>query len=230
VLLEDNSKTGIDWSGLLEESAFDFNITFGNIDATHPLGDNRSLTLNSKAFSLVIDALQTQGETRILANPKISVMNGQPAMINIGEDETYVNKVESTADEGVISFTVTTDSVFSGLGLGVVATIMENDEIILNLMPVTSQLTDLTYETFGGAVGSRVGLPVVKLRELNTTVRVPNGGLLVVGGLIDTEKGTAAKKVPLFGDMPFLKKLFRTDAKTDTKKELIILMRPKIIS
>ena len=230
VVLQDNSKSGIDWSKLLEESAFDFNITFGNIDIRHPLGDNRGLSLNTKAFAAVVDALNTQGETRILANPKISVMNGQPAMINIGEDETYVNKVESTADEGVITFSVTTDSVFSGLGLGVVATIMENDEIVLNLMPVTSQLQDLTYETFGGVVGARVGLPVVKLRELNTTVRVNNGGMLVVGGLIDTEKGTEAKSVPLLGDLPIIKKLFRTDAKTDVKKELIILMRPKIIS
>lgn len=230
VILQNDSKTGVDWSKLLDESAFDFNITFGNIDITNPLGDNRGISLNTKAFAMVVDALKKQGETRILANPKISVMNGQPAMINIGEDETYVNKVESTASEGVITFTVTTDSVFSGLGLGVVATIMENDEIVLNLMPVTSQLQDITYETFGGVVGSRVGLPVVKLREMNTTVRVQDGGMLVVGGLIDTIKGQEATKIPLLGDLPLVKKFFRTDATMDSRKELIILMRPKIIS
>jgi len=97
-------------------------------------------------------------------------------------------------------------------------------------MPVTSQLQDLTYETFGGVTGSRVGLPVVKLRELNTTVRVIDGGMLVVGGMIDTEKGQTAKKVPVLGNIPFLKNLFRSDAKKDGRKELIILMRPKIIS
>jgi len=231
VVLQNDSNTGVDWSKLLKNANFDFNITFGNIEAATPLGDNRSLTLNAKAFSLVIDALQTQGETRILSNPKISVMNGQPAMINIGEDQTYVSKVSSdTTKDGITTFTISTDSVFSGLGLGVVATIMENDEIILNLMPVTSQLQDLTYETFGGVTGSRVGLPVVKLRELNTTVRVIDGGMLVVGGMIDTEKGQTAKKVPVLGNIPFLKNLFRSDAKKDGRKELIILMRPKIIS
>jgi len=229
--LQNDSNTGVDWSKLLKNANFDFNITFGNIEAATPLGDNRSLTMNAKAFSLVIDALQTQGETRILSNPKISVMNGQPAMINIGEDQTYVSKVSSdTTKDGITTFTISTDSVFSGLGLGVVATIMENDEIILNLMPVTSQLQDLTYETFGGVTGSRVGLPVVKLRELNTTVRVIDGGMLVVGGMIDTEKGQTAKKVPVLGNIPFLKNLFRSDAKKDGRKELIILMRPKIIS
>jgi len=231
VVLQNDSNTGVDWSKLLKNANFDFNITFGNIEAATPLGDNRSLTMNAKAFSLVIDALQTQGETRILSNPKISVMNGQPAMINIGEDQTYVSKVSSdTTKDGITTFTISTDSVFSGLGLGVVATIMENDEIILNLMPVTSQLQDLTYETFGGVTGSRVGLPVVKLRELNTTVRVIDGGMLVVGGMIDTEKGQTAKKVPVLGNIPFLKNLFRSDAKKDGRKELIILMRPKIIS
>ncbi len=235
VVLQDNSKTGIDWSKLLEESAFDFNITFGNIGFSNPLGqdtssNDRSISISSKAFALVVDALKTQGETKVLANPKISVMNGQPAMINVGEDTAYVNKVESKADEGVITFTVTTDSVFSGLGLGVVATVMGDDEIIINLQPVTSQLETITFESFGGTVGARVGLPQVKLREMNTTVRVPDGGLLVVGGLIDTEKGATAKKIPLLGDLPVVKKLFRSDAKTDTKKELIILMRPKITS
>jgi general secretion pathway protein D/MSHA biogenesis protein MshL len=234
VVLQNDSNTGVDWSKLLLSSNFDFNITFGNIEMHNPLGDNRSLTLNSKAFSLVIDALQTQGETRILSNPKISVMNGQPALINVGEDQTYVSKVETTTTSGagnpVTTFTVTTDSVFSGLGLGVVATIMENDEIILNLMPVTSQLQELTYETFGGSNGSRVGLPVVKLRELNTTVRVQDGGMLVVGGMIDSEKGQTAKKVPFLGNIPLIKNLFRSDAKKDGRKELIILMRPKIIS
>lgn len=231
VELQNDSTTGVDWSKLLQSSNFDFNITFGNINIDTPLGDNRSLTMNAKAFSLVIDALQTQGETRILSNPKISVMNGQPALINIGEDQTYISKVESTTTkDSVTTFTVTTDSVFSGLGLGVVATIMENDEIILNLMPVTSQLQDLTYKEFGGVNGSSVGLPVVKLRELNTTVRVMDGGMLVVGGMIDTEKGDTAKKVPVLGNLPFLKKLFRSDAKKDSRKELIILMRPKIIS
>ncbi len=235
VVLQDNSKTGIDWSKLLQDSPFDFNITFGNINLHNPFGqntptNNRSLSVNAKAFSLVIDALKTQGKTTILANPKISVMNGQPAMINVGEDTAYVNKVQSKSNLGVITFTVTTDSVFSGLGLGVVATIMDNDEIIINLQPVTSQLKSITYETFGGTIGARVGLPQVKLRELNTTVRVPDGGLVVVGGLIDTEKGTTAKKIPLFGDLPLINKLFRTDTKTDIKTELIILMRPKIIS
>lgn len=234
VVLQNDSNTGVDWSKLLQNSNFDFNITFGNLDIHNPLGDNRSLSLNTKAFAMVIDALQTQGETRILSNPKISVMNGQPALINVGEDQTYVSKVESTTSTGsgagIVTFTVTTDSVFSGLGLGVVATIMENDEIILNLMPVTSQLQELTYETFGGTTGSRVGLPVVKLRELNTTVRVQDGGMLVVGGMIDSEKGQTAKKVPFLGNIPLIKNLFRSDAKKDGRKELIILMRPKIIS
>ncbi len=232
VVLQNDSTTGVDWSKLLEKSAFDFNITIGNVNVTTPLGEDHGLSApNAKSFALVIDALQTQGETTILSNPKISVMNGQPALINIGEDQTYISKVESTTTkDSVTTYTVTTDSVFSGLGLGVVATIMENDEIVLNLMPVTSQLQELTYKEFGGTNGSSVGLPVVKLREMNTTVRVMDGGMLVVGGMIDSEKGETAKKVPVLGNLPFLKNLFRTDAKKDGRKELIILMRPKIIS
>jgi general secretion pathway protein D/MSHA biogenesis protein MshL len=155
-------------------------------------------------------------------------MNGQPAMISVGENVTYVDSVESTNNEGIVSFTINTSSVMSGLGLGVIATIMENDEIILSITPVTTSLTQpIEYKTFGV---NQVGLPVVNLREMNTIVRVRDGEMLVVGGLIDQKSTYGNDKVAGLGDIPFAGKLFRSDGTNSAKKELIILMRPKIIS
>jgi len=234
VVLDDSSKSGVDWQSLLDNSSFGFDMNFGKINATTPFGDNRSLTLTAKSFDLAISALETQGRTKILANPKISVMNGQPAMISVGTNSRYIDKVTQTVDAttGTITYAITTSSVMSGLGLGVVATILDNDEIILSLTPVTSQVElengKIPYETIGG--GNKVGLPVINLREMNTLVRIKNGELLVVGGLIDTSNGTKESKVPFLGDLPFIKKLFRYDTKTEIRKELIILLRPIILS
>jgi len=115
--------------------------------------------------------------------------------------------------------------------MGVVPNIMEGGEIVMQLTPVTSQLDgEILYKSFGGAAGTEVGLPKIKLRELNTTVRVKDGEMLVVGGLIDTNDETTQKKVPFLGDLPLVGIIFKSDVKQKTQRELVILLQSKIIS
>jgi general secretion pathway protein D/MSHA biogenesis protein MshL len=104
---------------------------------------------------------------------------------------------------------------------------MESNEIVLSVTPVTSDLEEpIEYRTFGS---NTVGLPKVSIREINTTVRMKSGDMLVIGGLIDSSDATTNKKVPLLGDIPFLNRLFGHEAITETKKELVILLQAKII-
>ncbi|MEJ2033570.1 MAG: type II and III secretion system protein, partial [Deltaproteobacteria bacterium] len=179
-------------------------------------------------FTMVLNALEQQGRTKVLANPKISVMNGQPALISVGTNVRFIDKIESQANEGgVVTSTVTTASIMSGLGLSVVPTIMDDNEIILNMSPVTSQLQEPIQSV---AVGQgSVMLPRVRLREMNSTVRIKDGGMLVVGGLIDQTDSKDNVKVPILGDLPLVNKLFKSETKDKTKTELVILLRPQII-
>lgn len=189
------------------------------------------VTMTPINFNVLIDAMKEQGHVEVLSNPRISVMNGQPAMISVGENVTYIKSVSSTTDSdtGTISYTVTPDSVMSGLGMGVIATIMDDNQIILSLTPVTSSLTQpIEYRSFGT---NQVGLPKVNLREMNTMVRVKNGEMLVVGGLTDTAATYNNNGVAGLGSMPGpFGKLFKRDGTASRKKELIILLRPQIIS
>lgn len=232
VELNNASQTGINWTNLLGSTAtgLNFNMEFGTSGTLYPgAGELISkITLDAKNFSLVMNALATQGKTRVLANPKISVMNGQPAMISVGSNVTYIDKVETTvSDSGVPSTSVTTSSVLSGLGLAVVATVINNDEIILNLTPVSTNLTEpIQYEDIGS---SRIGLPRVKVKELSTTVRLKNGEMLVVGGLIDSTDADTDTTVPFLGEIPVLSKFFKHKDKSLIRKELIILLRPVIL-
>jgi hypothetical protein len=77
VTLEESSEKGIDWSGLLKDSAFNFNMTFGDGGQLYPDGGGffDTIRLEAKSFELVLDALEEQGTTKVLANPRISVMN-----------------------------------------------------------------------------------------------------------------------------------------------------------
>ncbi len=233
VTLTGNNTTGVDWSSIAQLSGgFGFTMDIGQrISSVASAAANQSsfLTMNGPTqFSVLIDAMKKQGNVEVLSNPKISVMNGQPAMISVGENVTYVDSVSSTTTDGVTTFSISTASIMSGLGLGVIATIMENDEIILAITPVTSSLSEtIQYETIGT---NKVGIPKVNLREMNTMVRVKNGEMLVVGGLIDNKATYANDYVSGLGEVPFLGKMFKTDGTETTKKELIILMRPQIIS
>lgn len=229
VTLEHSSDKGIDWANLLSDSAFNFTATFGNGGQIYPDsgGFIDTLTLDAKSFALVIDALEKQGSTKVLANPRISVMNGQPAVIYVGDNVTYISEVETTADEGVVTTSATTAQVISGLRLEVYATIMGDDEIVMSIIPMISQLEEpIEYRQFGL---NQVGLPFIKERTMNTIVRLHDGEMLIVGGLISSVEVEESSNVAGLGKIPGLKYIFGNKKKSTVRKELVILLRPRIL-
>ncbi len=229
VTLEKSSEKGIDWSGLLKDSAFEFNVSFGDGGQIYPDDANfiDTINLGAKSFSLVLDALEEQGSTKVLANPRISVMNGQPAVIYVGDNVTYISQVETTADEGVVTTSATTAQVVSGLRLEVYATIMSDDEIVMSIIPMISQLEEpIEYRQFGL---NQVGLPFVRERTMNSIVRLNNGEMLIVGGLISSVETDAGSNIVGLGKLPGMKYLFGNEADAVVRKELVILLRPRIL-
>ncbi len=189
------------------------------------------VSINPQNFTVFLNALKEQGDTTVLSNPKISVMNGQPAMITVGRNVTYIDNIESDldSDSGVITYTVNTERILSGIGMALTATVLDGDEIILNLVPVTSELLEpIEYKDIG-SLGATVGLPIVNVREMSTTVRVKNGEMLVIGGLISDTKDTQGAFAPVVGSIPLIKYLFGYEEKVSQKRELIILLKPVII-
>ncbi|MCI5120106.1 MAG: type II and III secretion system protein, partial [Candidatus Electrothrix sp. AUS4] len=107
------------------------------------------------------------------------------------------------------------------------AVIKRDNEIVMNLVPITSELLEpIEYVTVGDG---KVGLPVVNKREMSTTVKIKDGSMLVVGGLISESESSDGDF--LFGteNIPYLKYLFGYEEKQHSKRELIILLRPRII-
>jgi len=229
VTLEKSSEKGIDWSGLLKDSAFNFNVTFGNGGQLYPDGGGffDTIRLEAKSFELVLDALEEQGTTKVLANPRISVMNGQPAVIYVGDNVTYISEVETTQDEGVVTTSATTAQVVSGLRLEVYATIMSDEEIVMSIIPMISQLEEpIEYRQFGL---NQVGLPFVRERTMNSIVRLNNGEMLIVGGLITSVETDEGSNVVGLGKIPGLKYIFGNKSDNLVRKELVILLRPRIL-
>ncbi len=199
-----------------------------NYDPTRFVSNVR---INTAKFEVFLNALKTQGNTKILSNPKLSVLNGQPAMITVGKSITYVDKVTVETDDetGDKTYTPSTASILSGIGMALTATILNNKEIILNLVPITSELEgdEVPYLTFGDE--TQVGVPRVSVRELSTTVRVQDGEMLVIGGLISDVNDDQENFAPVVGEIPLVKYLFGYEEKIKNKRELIILLKPRII-
>jgi general secretion pathway protein D/MSHA biogenesis protein MshL len=235
VQLNDASSIGINWSNVLKD--FDINglIEFGDpTTGVVRLGANQFVSrirLADKSFNVLLNALNEQGETKILSNPKISVMNGQPAMITVGKNVTYIDSIESDrdSDTNVVTFTVNTERILSGIGMALTATILGKDEIIMNLVPITSELQEPIEYRDIGFDGGVVGLPIVNVREMSTTVKVKGGEMLVIGGLISDTNQKIGEFAPGLGKIPVLKYLFGHEEKQHLKRELIILLRPRII-
>jgi general secretion pathway protein D/MSHA biogenesis protein MshL len=191
-----------------------------------------TISLASFNFADFLHALSEQGNTTILSNPKLSVMNGQPALITVGRNVTYVDSVEATVDgtgsDSKTTYTVNTERILSGVGLTLTPVIRDNDEIIMNLVPVTSVLEEpIEYRTVG--LGE-VGLPIINLREMSSMVKVKDGEMLVIGGLISTVESKSGENLfPGLADVPVLKYLTGYETKKMIKRELIILLRPRIL-
>ena len=239
VSIDNTENRGIDWTNFLSGKNVDFTLFGPNgiiYDAAEANSGGRvvskvALAAGANPFSLALNFLDTQGDTTVLANPKLSIMNGQPGLITAGDSVKYIDKVESRVDgtTGAVTYTVTTATLMSGIGMSVIGTIMDNDEIILTLTPVTSKLegNEVEYITGWGGV---IGVPRIKLREMNTTVRIKSGQVVVVGGLIDNaESGIGSNKVPFLGDIPLLGNLFSHSVKSTKKSELVIMLQPKIL-
>lgn len=201
-------------------------------DAINPGQFISKITLGAANFETFLNALKEEGQTKILSNPKISVMNGQPAMITVGQNMTYIDKVdvEIDSDSNTKTYTVSTSRLLAGVGMALTATILDNEEIIMNLVPITSELVgnEIPYEEIGSD-GTRVGAPVINVREMSTTVRVGDGEMLVIGGLISDAQSKEENFVPVLGDIPGIRYLFGYENKKHRKRELIILLRPRII-
>lgn len=259
VKLTDNSSIGINWSEVLKNFSVDGAVQFGsnalggqvypyvfaNEAGTNGVWDDGTnhgkiqdptrfvskVSINSQNFTVFLNALEEQGDTKVLSNPKISVMNGQPALITVGRNVTYIDNIESEldSDTGVITYTVNTERVLSGIGMALTATVLDKNEIILNLVPVTSELEEPIEYKDVGTLGATVGLPIINVREMSTTVRVKNGEMLVIGGLITDTQDNKGEFAPGLGKIPVIKYLFGYEEKTHEKRELIILLKPNII-
>ncbi|MBI4843507.1 MAG: pilus (MSHA type) biogenesis protein MshL [Nitrospirae bacterium] len=256
VKLTDNLKYGIDWT-FLDKMKGVGSVFAGSVNAADPILIPSSVPgpsmLNStyldtgyfvatlgNDFSAIITALDQQGDTTVLSNPRLGIMNGQSAILNVGRKTDYISEIDTTVEttgEGnsakqTFSFDVTTDSVLSGVMLGIMPVINEKGEITMTITPIVSDVVEFNESVLAGPTtesGSyTVKLPVIDLKELSTVVKVKDGEMIIIGGHIDKKEGVTDKRVPFLGKLPLIGYLFNQHEKIEESSELVILLKATV--
>lgn len=184
------------------------------------------------SFSAALEALQAFGGVKVVDNPHLRVKHGQPALFTSGTSRTYVSEItRDTDDNGNVTFTVETASVFDGVMLGVVCYINDESKIDMVVFPIKSEVDNDSVDTLVEvtSAGDKITLPEVSVKNVSTAVRVNDGDTVIIGGLIDKDHNKTDTGVPLVKDIPVLGWLFKSRAEADAVRELVLVMRVKVV-
>jgi len=177
---------------------------------------------NNYFLSATLSAAASQGKVKVLSDPKITTLNGKPANIDITTSIPFVT-TETTAGAA----TTTTEKVEyqkTGITLNVTPTINADGRITLDVKPNVTQPSATT------ASAGTTGAIATDTRTAQTTVLVPDGGTIVIGGLITDRVVINEGKIPFFGDLPLIGWLFKKKSEERTRVELLIFVTTKIIA
>jgi MSHA biogenesis protein MshL len=195
------------------------------------------LALQIQNFSALLQFLETQGKVQVLSSPRVATMNNQKAVLKVGTDEFFVTNIQSATTvataagttTGTPVPTVTVQPFFSGIVLDVTPQIDENNQIILHVHPSVSQVsTDNKDINLGAAGNLRLPLARSNVSETDTIVRVTDGNIVALGGLMKLDVRDSRGGLPGTGDNP-VGNFFRNTNTTLVKKEMVILLKPTII-
>ena len=179
--------------------------------------------LNADGVSAVVSFLNTSGKTKVVSEPRMVTLDNQKATIDVGLLFPIVNVSAGTANTAggsSISYSNLT------VNLDVTPRIAANNFVELKVTQGVLRLGNKVQSQVGGVNNN---VDSFLSRKLDTTVLIPSGNTLVMGGLIQDQTISGNTKVPILGDIPFLGSLFRHDSKELNRQNLTIFITPTIV-
>jgi MSHA biogenesis protein MshL len=193
------------------------------------------VAFQAASFAALLTFLETQGDVRVLSSPRIATINNQKAVLKVGRDELFVTNITtnqtSSGNTTTSSPTVTLQPFFSGIALDVTPQIDDNGSVMLHVHPTVSVVTENAKPIDLGTLG-RYTLPLASsaINETDSIVRVRDGEIVAIGGLMQQESSLDRSGVPGLGTAPVVGGLFRQKAVSRSKYELVILIRPTVVT
>jgi general secretion pathway protein D len=167
--------------------------------------------------------LQQNGEGNILSTPNLLTLDNEEAKIVIGQNVPFVTGqfTNTGSNEGSVNPFQTIERQDVGLTLRVKPQISENGTIKMTIFQEVSSVQ-------ASSINSATGL-ITNKRTIESTVLVDDGGIVVLGGLLQDEYAGNQEKVPGLGDVPFFGNLFKSETRSRKKTNLMVFLRPVVL-
>ncbi|HHP7875099.1 type IV pilus secretin PilQ [Acinetobacter baumannii] len=190
-----------------------------NVDlgVTNPAGSIAFglISMSDFMLDLELSALQADGYGEVISTPKVMTADKQTAKVATGQQVPYLMTTTSGAGS-----TATTSFKDALLSLDVTPSITPDGKIQMKL--------DISKDSIAGEAPN--GELILNKNNINTNVLVDNGETVILGGVFEQTTKNSQTKVPFFGDIPVVGRLFRKDVKSDDKQELLIFVTPRIVN
>ncbi|KAB2919312.1 MAG: pilus (MSHA type) biogenesis protein MshL [Dechloromonas sp.] len=193
------------------------------------------LAFQSKDFAALLSFLEGQGNVQVLSSPRIATTNNQKAVLKVGTDDYFVTGISTntttSAAGNVVTPNITLQPFFSGIALDVTPQIDDSGNIILHVHPSVSVVEEKTKNIDLGDLGTfTLPLASSSISETDSIVRVQDGSIVAIGGLMSQEQRNDRAGLPGISGLPGVGLLFGQKSGSQRKRELVILMRSTIIS
>jgi len=206
-LIGGGGDTPTDPSGLIGEG---FTTGIGRISET------------GTSFAAILNALEGNADTNIISTPTLVTTDNEEASINVGQEVPFVTGsfANTGGQQGVNPFqTINREQI--GTKLTITPQINEGDAILLKIQ---QEISSISESAAAGAADL-----ITNERTIDTTVIIEDGGILVLGGLIEDTLRENTQQVPVLGRIPLLGALFRNRSVNKVKTNLMVFIRPRIL-
>lgn len=208
-----------------------------------PGGGAFGMALTRGGFQGLISFLESHGDTQILSSPRVATLNNQKAVLKVGSDDYFVtgitggnngntnnNNSNGTTGNNNTMPTLTLTPFFSGIALDVTPQIDEGNMITLHIHPSVTTVTEKVKQIDLGVIGNfRLPLASSTVNETDTVVRIPDGHIVAIGGLMQMESTRRGSGLPGSDSNAVTATLFGNRANSGRKRELVVLIKPSII-
>ena len=242
--LSSQYQQGINWSILQTGGAnAGAGLTLGQANSVSSLAEftfKQFRLWNGDAdLTAMLRMLESFGNLRVLSSPKISVLNNQSSVLKVVDNKVYFTltvtpgtAATTTTPATAATYSTTATTVPIGFLMSVVPQISEGNEITLNLRPTISRITgyvnDPNPDLAKAGVSNRV--PEVQTREMESMMRVQSGDIAILGGLMQDSRDSPSNEIPGMSNLPSIGNLFKYRNETSKKSELVIFLRPTVLS
>ncbi|HEX4798582.1 MAG TPA: secretin N-terminal domain-containing protein [Burkholderiales bacterium] len=258
VQLNNQYQQGIDWTALRTRGLTTVSgsqISSGNVSATPLFPPGITATAPSSLPSAstipniltlavsrgtniagVLQLLESFGTVRVLSSPKLSVLNNQTALLRVVDNIVYFTVQVTVVPGGpnqnpTIATTTNPVTVPVGFVMNVTPQISGDDTILLNVKPSTARLIRFVNDPNPDLARAGVQNPVpqLRMREMESLIKVNSGQIAVLGGLIEDSVNDVEDTIPIINAIPFIGSLFSSRNRNNTKTELVVFLRPIVV-